>query len=517
MERLHMNYLRDLIHRLRNGESERRVARDLGISRTTVAKYRQWAEGQGYLEAERQLPDEATLLAALGAAPGPPQMPSSVEPYHAVVAELLQQKVEMMAIFQRLQEDYGYCGSYSSVRRYVHRVWPDTPEAFVRVHTAPGEEVQVDFGAAGQVYDPRLGRARTAYVFVATLCYSRHQYAELVFDQTIPTWIGLHRRMFESWGGVVQRVVPDNLKAAVKEALVHDPVLGEAYRRMAQHYGFVISPTRPRTPRHKGKVENGVHYVARSFIAGRQFLDIHSANQRLAVWVQQCAGTREHGTTHQAPLDLFHTYERPALLPLPEEPFTLEEIHQVKVRSDCHVVIDKSFYSAPYVYVGQIVDAHINERMVLLYRDNELVATHPRCQSPGEWQTRLEHYPEEKAAYLQATPDVCRQRAAVLGPAAQAVVDGLLADRPLNRLRSVQAILRLEEGYGRERLEAACARALHFGDTRYRRIKEILRAGLDREPLAEEVELIPTHAHLFARSGTEFFDVATHHEEVATC
>ena len=93
----------------------------------------------------------------------------------------------------------------------------------------------------------------------------------------------------------------------------------------------------------------------------------------------------------------------------------------------------------------------------------------------------------------------------------------LLADRPLNRLRSVQAILRLEEGYGRERLEAACARALHFGDTRYRRIKEILRAGLDREPLAEEVELIPTHAHLFARSGTEFFDVATHHEEAATC
>jgi len=316
---------------------------------------------------------------------------------------------------------------------------------------------------------------------------------------------------------VVRRVVPDNLKAAVKKALVYDPVLGEAYRRMAQHYGFVISPTRPGTPRHKGKVESGVHYVIRNFMAGRQFLDIHSANQRLAAWVQQRAGTREHGTTHQAPLHLFQTYERAALLPLSDEPFTLQEIHRVKVRSDCHVVIDKSFYSVPYVHVGQILDAHIEERVVALYRDNELVTTHPRCRTPGEWQTRLEHYPKEKAAYLQATPDVCRQRAAVLGPATLAVVEGLLADRPLDRLRSVQAILRLEEGVGPQRLEAACARSLHFGDTRYRRIQEILRAGLDREPLTEDVALVSARAHLFARSSAEFFEVAAASEEVEAC
>jgi transposase len=517
MERIPMNCLRDLIHRLRSGESERRIARDLNMSRTTVAKYRAWAQSQGYLEPDRWLPDEATLLASLGAAPRPPQAPSGVEPYHEVVQELLDQNVEMVAIFQRLQEDYGYRGSYSSIRRYVHRMFPNVPEAFVRVQTAPGEEAQVDFGHAGQVYDPRVGRERTAYVFVATLSYSRHQYAELVFDQTVPTWIGLHRRAFESWGGVVRRVVPDNLKAAVKEVLVYDPVLGEAYRRMAQHYGFVISPTRPRTPRHKGKVESGVHYVARNFMAGQQFLDIDSANQRLAVWVRERAGTREHGTTHQAPLYLFDSYERAALLPLPDEAFTLQEIHRVKVRSDCHVVVDKSFYSVPYVHVGQSLDAHIDEHIVALYRDSELVATHPRCHKPGEWQTRLEHYPEEKAAYLRGTPEACRQRAAALGPATGAVVKGLLAHRPLDRLRSVQAILRLEEGVGAERLEAACARALYFGDARYRRIKEILKAGLDREPLTEDMALLPARAHLFARAGTEFFDVAAENEEVEVC
>jgi hypothetical protein len=274
---------------------------------------------------------------------------------------------------------------------------------------------------------------------------------------------------------------------------------------MAQHYGFVISPTRPRTPRHKGKVESGVHYVKRNFMAGREFLDIHVANQRLKTWVREVAGTREHGTTHQAPLYLFKEYEQAALLPLPDEAFTLREIKQVKVHSDCHVSIDKSYYSVPYIHNGQTLDAYISTQIVEIYRGQELVATHPRSHKPGEWHTRLEHYPKHKAAYLERTPAYCRQVAARLGPATGEVVETLLGDRPLYRLRSVQAILRLEESVGAQRLEAACARALYFGDPRYRRIKEILNAALDREPLPETAPPAPAQPHVFARSSDEFF------------
>jgi transposase len=138
----------------------------------------------------------------------------------------------------------------------------------------------VDFGAAGTFLDPASGRPRAASVFVMTLGYSRHQYAEIVLDQRIGTWLALHRRAFEWFGGVPRRIVPDNLKAAVLVAALHDPVLGEAYRRQAQHYGFVISPTRPRTPEHKGKVENGVHFVKRSFLAGQEFADLRAPRIR---------------------------------------------------------------------------------------------------------------------------------------------------------------------------------------------------------------------------------------------
>jgi transposase len=504
-----MNYLHDLIYRLRASESERRIARDLKVSRPTVHKYKVWAEGQGYLDPAQPLPELATLLAALGPVSQPPQMTSPLASYQEVIEQLLDQGVEMTAIWQRLQENYGYQGSYSAVRRFVRHLRPVEPEVFVRVHTAPGEELQVDFANAGQLFDPLTGRLRPAYVFVATLGYSRHQYAEFTFDQKVPTWLALHRRAFESFGGVPKRVVPDNLKAAVLQALVYDPVLGEAYRRLALHYDFLISPTKPHTPRHKGKVESGVHYVQRNFLAGQEFVDINTANQRLWVWVREVAGTRTHGTTRQPPLRLFHDYEQAALQPLPDSPFTLHQIKPVKVHPDCHVVLDGSYYSAPYRYAGQTLDAYVSDQMVELYCGVELVASHVRCTRPGQWQTRMEDYPPEKAAYLIQTPAYCRRLAAQIGPSTVKVVETLLAERPLARLRAVQAILRLQESVGIQRLEAACARALYFGDVRYRRIKQILNAALDREPLPDEASPPSATSQLrlftFARRSDDFF------------
>ena len=503
-----MNHLHDLINRLRAGDSERRIAKDLKMSRPTVHKYKLWAEEQGYLDPGQPLPDAATLLAALGPAAQPPQMTSSLAEYQPFVEQLLAQGVELTAIWQRLRDNYDYQGSYSAVRRFVQHLQPRQPEAYVRVQTAPGEELQVDFGSAGQLFDPVSGRLRTAYVFVATLSYSRHQYAELVFDQKAPTWLGLHRRALASFGGIPKRVVPDNLKAAVLKTLVHDPVLGEGYRRLALHYGFLISPTVPYTPRHKGKVESGVHYVKRNFLAGQEFVDLTVANHRLAIWVREVAGTRTHGTTRQAPLRLFNDYEKALLRPLPTTPFTLLEIKPVKVHPDCHVTIDGSYYSVPYRYIEQTLEAHVSEQLVELYAGLELVATHVRAARPGQWQTRLEDYPPAKAAYLIQTPAYCRREATRIGQATRQVVDHLLTDRPLDRLRAVQAILGLEKSVGPVRLEAACARALFFGDVRYRRIKDILNAALDRDPLPDEPPTSPAdppRPFTFARPSGDFF------------
>jgi len=192
------------VYRLRQGETDRRIARDLGMSRHTVSKYRQLAEEGGYLGNAAALPTEKELLARLGPDKAPPRTESTVAPYVEVVERLLSEGVEMAAMFARLRDDHGYRGSYSSVRRFIHQLQPNKPEVSTRVHSGPGEEAQVDFGPVGKLLDATEGVLKASYAFVMTLCFSRHQYAELVFDQKISTWIGCHRRAFETFGGYMR-------------------------------------------------------------------------------------------------------------------------------------------------------------------------------------------------------------------------------------------------------------------------------------------------------------------------
>ena len=501
MERLHVNRIQEVLERHRRGQSDRAIARDLGLSRVTVRKYRSALTGLGEEAALTQIKRWSKQERR------PQQTVSTVEQYRSVVESLLERGVEMRTILDRLQADHGYKGSYSSVRRFVARLQQKLPDASVRVQTEPGEEAQVDFGSSPKMVDPKDGVLRPAYVFLMTLSFSRHEYAEIVMDQKMPTWLALHRRAFEAFGGVPHTVVIDNLKAAVLKASLDDPVLNEAYRRFAQHYGFVVSPNRPRTPQHKGKVESGVHFVKRSFLAGLECAELAEGNRKLRVWVRERAGARVHGTTRRAPLALFEI-ERPFLQPLPPTPFALTDVRHAKLSRDCHVTVDGSYYSAPFLHIGKQLDVYLFERVVQIFDGLDLLATHPRAPSKGTWRTTTGHYPPDKAAYLENTPERCRERARRMGPATAEVVQLLLAERPLDHLRAVQNLLRLADSVGKTRLEAACARALYYGDIRYRRVKDILNAALDQQPLPEGAVKPAQTAFAFARQPEEFFGTA---------
>ena len=292
-----------MLIQMRQGESDRRISRNLKVHRQTVKLYRQWAEAQGLLTGELPPIDVLQRLAkeTLTTSP-PPQNRSSVEPYREVVEKLRDEGVEIAAIWQRLQER-GYPGGYTAVWRFVRKLEPTTPEATVRVETRPSEEAQVDFGYAGKMLDPATDKLRKTWAFVMTLSWSRHQYVEFVFDQKVATWLLCHRHAFEFFGGVPQRVVIDNLKAGITRASWDDPLVQYAYAECAEHYGFLISPNRPRTPQHKGKVEQGgVHYVKRNFLGGREPTTVTQANADVLIWCKTTAGLRIHGTTKKTAL-----------------------------------------------------------------------------------------------------------------------------------------------------------------------------------------------------------------------
>ena len=197
--------VREIIHRLRAGNSKRQIARDLQLNWRTVKKYAAWAEAEHLLTDKLPPPEELQeRFARAFLKTSAPQNQSSVAAYREQIIQLRKEGVEIAAILQRLQER-GYEGSYSSLHRFVRKMEPLTPDVTVRVERKPGEEAQIDFGYAGRLLDPGSARERRAWAFVMTLSWSRHQYVEFVFDQKVETWLRCHRNAFAFFGGVPQR------------------------------------------------------------------------------------------------------------------------------------------------------------------------------------------------------------------------------------------------------------------------------------------------------------------------
>ena len=391
--------------------------------------------------------------------------------------------------------------------RLARQIQPKPVKAYTRKESEPGAEAEIDFGYVGKMLDAE-GRLRKTWVFVMVLSWSRYAYAEFVFDQKVETWLRCHRNALEFFGGVPNRLVIDNLKSGITRAVWDDPQVQMAYRECAEHYGFLILPCRPATPEHKGKVEGGVGYVQGRFMGGKGTQRLVQANRDVRRWCQEEAGMRIHGTTKEQPRRRFEEVEKERLKPLPEAAYDLAIWKKVKLHRDCHIVFEGSYYSAPFRLVGQSLWVCAGTRQVRLFNATyELVATHERASKAGERKTHLLHYPPEKLPGLERTREGCLERAGELGEAVQQVVEEILADPVLDTVHQAGRLLRLSEKYGLERLQAACGRALDYGDPAYKTVKGILKNDLDRENHSVLVQ-IPA-AHTFSRQTDELVGTLT--------
>jgi len=477
--------LRELVLHIRANPSNRRVQQETGVDRRTVSRYRQWADSQGLLKGDLpSLSELQVLLDRTLPEPIPPQNVSSVEPYRSLVERLVKEDVETAAIRERLKER-GYRGSYAAVYRFVQHIKPSTPESYTRVERKPGEEAQVDFGYAGYLLDPQTGQKRKAWAFVMLLSWSRHQYVEFVWDQSVATWLLCHVHAFEYFGGVPKRVVIDNLKAAILKACFDDPGVQQSYRACAEHYGFLIAPCRVRTPEHKGKVEQGgVHYVKRNFLGGREMSTLTQANCDVLTWCEHTAGERIHGTTKEKPLTRFEQIEKALLKPLSETRYDLAVWKQTTLGRDCHVEFDHAYYSVPHRLNGQPLWVCGGLQQVRIYTaKHELVATHERAQRAGERSTQRDHLPPEKLPGLEWDRPFCLESAAQVGAHTLKLVQTLLDDPVIEHLPRVIRLLKLRTTCNDQRLEAACERALYFKDPSVKTVKRILKEGLENQPL----------------------------------
>lgn len=479
--RFEMHHYRQALARMRRGDSDRDIARSRLMGRKKLARLRAVATERGWLTPTVPLPDDAVLATLFVRQDElPRQCVSGLEPWREQIVAWRDEGIQGTTIHAALVRRHGYTGSYASVHRFLRRL-PSSAAAEVplRLDFPPGEAAQVDFGAGPLLTDVHTGELFKTWFFVMTLCWLRHQYVELVRDQRSATWKACHRHAFQWFGGVPGRIIIDNPKCAITRACAHDPEVQRAYADCAEGYGFRIEACPPRDPQKKGIVEAGVKYVKRAFLPLREFRSLANTNRQLAEWVLGEAGNRCHGTTREQPLTRFLATERALLQPLPEVPPVLAVWAQVKVHRDAHVQFERCLYSVPFRWVGQTLWLKAGDSLVNLYRDHEQVASHPRLTGPGARSTVPDHLPPEALAWRLRDTEWCLREAARIGPACQTLVETLFADRVLINLRAVQGVLRLEKSHGAARLDAACARALRFGNVRYRTVKAILAKGLD--------------------------------------
>jgi len=535
-----VNSIRTLLTR---GWSRRRIARELGVNRETVGRYAKLGrDDEVFVEAAADSADPKPAKAPTGSSgdgPGetpcapdgskparaptgsdgskPAQAPpgsgafppvdldavsestlalggrsrsaSHCEPLRAIIEAKLALGLTAQRIYQDLVAEHGFTSRYHSVRRFVARLREGRPLPFRRMECAPGEQAQVDFGTGAPIVAPD-GKRRRAHVLRVVLSHSRKGYSEAVFRQTTDALMGCLENAFRHFGGAPKTLVLDNLRAAVQQADWYDPELNPRLESFARHYGTVILPIKPYTPRHQGKIERGIGYVKGNALKGRTFGSLADENVHLLEWETRVADTRIHGTTRKQVGLMFREVEQAALLPLPVERFPFFHEAQRSVHRDAHVEVDKAYYSVPPEYVGRRVwvrwDGHLVRVFTLAMEPIVVHAKHPA----GRFSTRPEHIHSQKISGVERGSVWLLGRASRIGPHAQRWAQAMLQHRGIQGVRVLMGLVSLAGRYPNDAIEKACQTALSYGAFRLKTIRELIKRG---GSIQETFEFLETH------------------------
>lgn len=502
--RLKMAAVDSIYTLLERGYSHRWIARTLQINRETVRRYAELAR-QGPKPAGAPPGSEGAEPAAepnhTGAPPGStPVQPSACKPYHDVIQAKLDQGLTAKRIWQDLRDD-GFPAKYHSVRRYVQKLGRESPLPFRRMECEPGVEAQVDFGQGAPVHQPD-GKRKRPHAFRIVLSHSRKAYSEVVSRQSTEEFIRCIENAFWHFGGVPRTLVIDNLKAAVTKADWYDPDLNPKIREFCQHYGTVILPTKPRMPRHKGKIEGGVKYVQSNALKGRVFESLADQNRYLAEWEQTVADTRIHGTTQKQVKKCFEEAERPALLPLPVNRFPSFQEGKRIVNRDGHVEIAKAYYSVPPEHLGRTVWARWESRVVRIFDDRmRQIAEHVR-KEPGGFGTNPRHVSSRKVSVIERGTAWMLNKVSLIGPMSSRWSEAMLARRGIEGVRVLQGLLSMTHRHKADSIEKACEIAHGHGAYRLRDVRTLIDRQADPQ---EQFEFAEEHPIIRRMSEYEAF------------
>lgn len=431
--------------------------------------------------------------------------PSVLDAYREFIEIQVGKELSVKRIYQDLIEEYQYQGSYSCVRDFVRKLKPTVHKAYMVLHSLPGEEAQVDFGYIGTI--PVDGKPKKAWVFVMSLSYSRYMYVQIVFNQSVKTFIHCHTQAFRYFNGVPETVKIDNLKAGIVDADFYEPVTQRTYASFAAHYGFWAQPCRVYTPTDKGKVEANVKYVKDNCFKGRTFKDAPEAETHAAKWLKETANARKHGTTQLIPADVFREVEQDKLRPLPQEDFVFSRSVRAIVYPTCHLAYGGNNYSVPSTYIHCEVDVIEINQLLRIYYEGTEIAVHTLCQDKkGEYITNHAHYPESKTITADEIQSGQRRKMAEIGPHALLFFEAFYDKPQMHKYeyRYMSGVISLRSRFHDTVIDDACRRALHYNTLTYGTVKRICEKGLIALPIDQNTSFINDEPNSVSRDLSQY-------------
>lgn len=485
------------------------IARALSLSKGVVAKYVKAVEQQdASWEALAGLDDRALSLALLSRTAPAATRASQFTPadYAWVHQELKRKGVTLQLLWEEYQAQCtGRAWGYTSF--CVHyRAWLASLKRSMRQIHRAGEKLFVDYaGHTLPITDAQTGEIRQAQLFVAVLGASNYTFALATAGQTSTDWINAHVQALTYLGGVPAMIVPDNARALIADPDRYEPRTGRAYAEFAAHYGCAVLPARPAHPRDKAKVEVGVQIVERWILArlrNQRFFNLQEANRAIAALLVEL-NARPFKKLPGSRITAFEALDRPALKALPAQPFELAHWKKARVSIDYHIEVERHYYSVPHQLVGRDVDVRITASTIECLYEGKRVASHINARREHAMRTHAsrhttltEHMPKSHQAHREWTPGRLLAWGQSVGVSTHEVVRHLLESKPHPEMgyRACLGLMRLGRTFGRERLEAACARAVVVRAKTYKSVRNILQSGLDRvaasaEPAQAELRL----------------------------
>lgn len=511
-----MRKIREVLRlRFELGLPQDQIARSCSISQATVHRYLERAAAATLRWPLPEDCDDRRLQQLLF--PGQPGRPS--QPVHEPLdfaAIRLQLQTHKHVTLQLLWEEYresdplGY--GYSRFCE-LYQQWRRRQDVVLRQEHRAGEKVFVDWaGDTIPLYDHHSSQLTPASLFVAVLGASTYTFAEAAINQNLANWIGCHVHAFEYFDGVPRLVVPDNPRTGVDRACRYEPDLNRTYHELGVHYGVGILPARPYRPRDKAKVENAVLLAERWIIAAlrhRQFFSLAELNEAIAE-LREKLNHRPFRRRDGCRASLFAELDKPALQPLPAARYVLAHWKTVRANIDYHVEVDRHYYSVPYQFAQQQLEARFTATTVEIFQGDKRVASHVRSFVAYHHTTVSEHMPKSHQAHREWTPSRLIHWAQSVGPATAQVVQTILESKPHPEMgyRACLGILRLAKTYSIARLEAASQRALRLGTCSYSSLRSILKHSLDRQLWLDPVpdKRGPQHQNL---RGARYYDPPT--------